>query len=94
MFEYMCFFKANIRTSFLSNFDSPSVCEGQKEHNVIIVCECVCVCERERQNILCVCVCETEHIVCVCVCVTSLSRALGHDKGFQENGQTTESKSP
>src|SRR4029434_1374242 len=25
MFEYMCFFKANIRTSFLSNFDSPSV---------------------------------------------------------------------
>src|SRR4029434_2719682 len=24
MFEYMCFFKANIRTSFLSNFDSPN----------------------------------------------------------------------
>ena len=34
MFEYMYFFKANIRTSFLSNFDSPSVC----------VCVCVCVC--------------------------------------------------
>src|SRR4029434_4827565 len=83
MFEYMCFFKANIQTSFLSNFDSPTAhrvlgCSSALDHLQILcshrqLCLCVCVCRCVGVCVyvcVCICVCRCVCVfVCVCVCV-------------------------